>query len=177
MEEYFNQINDSNKVVKKKALESILIIAQDDNEEMVPSEDNLRDIIKCLTDKYERCREISCQIIKILVSKDKETLRQFLPHLFQIFSRRLSAEEEYEPSEEVRIHLMQLLSSCYQTYTTDLAIYTEDTIEIIINMLDDKCPDIKKTAADTLIRIAPSNKKVMMMKGSSLVPPLARNIR
>ena len=46
-------------------------------------------------------REVSCCILEKLVEKDKELMRQHLPYIFQIFSRRLSEEEDYEPSEEV----------------------------------------------------------------------------
>ena len=37
--------------------------------------------------------------------------RKHFPFLFQILFRRLSAEEEYEPSEEVRMRMMTLLGA------------------------------------------------------------------
>ena len=37
--------------------------------------------------------------------------RKHFPFLFQILFRRLSAEEQYEPSEEVRMRMMTLLGA------------------------------------------------------------------
>ena len=37
--------------------------------------------------------------------------RKHFPFLFQILFRRLSAEEDYEPSEEVRLRMMTLLGA------------------------------------------------------------------
>ena len=171
-------LNDQNKTTRKRALEKCLSVANDDENFLNcdGKEDLIRTILKCLSDKYERCREFSAEIVISIVKKNKDELKQHLPYIFQIFYRRLSVEEEYEPSEEVRMRLMTLLSTIFETYSTDLNMYVEDTMEVIINTLGDKCPDIKKQAAENLIRIAANNKKVFYARGDNLVAPLARNI-
>ena len=42
---------------------------------------------------------------------------------------------------------MKLMSKIYSIFTTELTMFTEDTINIIINTLADNCPDIKKQVA------------------------------
>ena len=176
--EMIKDINDQNKTVRKRALENCLSLASNDVSFLKTEgkEDLIRAILKCFNDKYERCREFSTEIAILFVKKHKEDMKQHLPYIFQIFFRRLSVEEEYEPSEEVRMRLMTLLSTIFETYPSDLNMYVEDTIEVIINTLEDKCPDIKKQAAENLIRIAGTNKKVFYARGENLVAPLARNI-
>ena len=168
------KIEKQNKIERKKGLEllnsSLDIFDRDDSEEL------LRSVLKCLSDKYERCREISCEIVKNLTKTSPDKIQPHLSFIIQILSRRLSVEEEYERSEEVRIRLMLLLTALFQSYSSELNVYAEDVVDIVITTLADKCPDIKKQAAETIVKIAETNKKVLRVKGEGLVAPLARNI-
>ena len=49
-------------------------------------------------------------------------------------------------------------------------------MDILVNTLDDKCPDVKKISAVLVVRLTDHHKKVLRLKGSSLAGPLARNI-
>ena len=99
------------KLLEKEDLE----ISESQREEL------MRIILRSLSDKYERCREVCCDLcLGIFTKIPKEEVQKTLPFLFQVFTRRLSIEEEYEPSEEVRMKMMELLNSVFKLFTTEL---------------------------------------------------------
>ena len=101
-------------------------------------------------------------------------------------------EEEYEPSEEVRMKMMELLAWLFEMFTSELqgkiyrlslpkwismcSVYVEDTVELLVSTLEDKCPQVKKLSASVVVRLADQHRKVLRLKGSTLAGPLARNI-
>ena len=173
-----SRLENSNKVERKRGLENVMKVVKEDASVVEEDCDDelLRSLLKCLSDKYERCREISSEILSHLTLTCAERIKPHLYFIIQTLTRRLSVEEEYEASEEVRIRLMQLLSALFTSFGADLHVHVEDVIEIVANTLGDNCPDIKKQAAETIIKISETNSKVLRMKGESLVAPLARNI-
>ena len=117
------QMTDKNKAARKKGLENghkllkknIADLSEEQREEI------MRIVLRSLSDKSERCREVSCDICTFIFTQlSKEDLQKMLPFLFQVFARRLSMEEEYEPSEEVRVKMMELLTCLFEIFTTEL---------------------------------------------------------
>ena len=56
------------------------------------------------------------------------------------------------------------------------SVYVEDTVELLVSTLEDKCPQVKKLSASVVVRLADQHRKVLRLKGSTLAGPLARNI-
>ena len=101
-------------------------------------EDIAKIVIKCLNDPYERCRELSCEIfILILQENDAEKLRKLFPFLVQILTRKLSSEEEYEPSEEVRIKMLDIVTSLLELFSKDMIVYVDDFVSTWFDCVDD----------------------------------------
>ena len=176
-------LNSRDKVCKKRALEKLMSHLEKGNTNIRNFDDNaelLRTILKCLTDKYERCREISCEIVIFLAAHQDNLVKPQLGFIFQIISRCLSMEEDYEPSEEVRIKFLTLLVSLYENFSPECEPFLEDTLLVLATSLDDKCPDIKKKAAGLVVIVSGgrglATRKVMRLRGDTLVAPLARNI-
>ena len=92
----------------------------------------------------------------------------------------MSEEEDYEPSEEVRIKFLTLLVILYEKFPTECEPFLEDTLLILATSLEDKCPDIKKKAAGLVVTVSGgqglTTRKVMRARGETLVAPLSRNI-
>ena len=183
IKELMEDINSGSKASKKRALEKLLLFLENGNEFNAHFSDNdelQRAIFKSLTDKYERCREIACEIITLLVTQQEQLIKQQLGFVFQIISRRLSEEEDYEPSEEVRIKFLTLLVMLYEKFPSECEPFLEDTLLILATSLEDKCPDIKKKAAGLVVTVSRgqglTTRKVMRARGETLVPPLSRNI-
>ena len=176
-------INSGSKVSKKRALEKLVLLLENGSEfnAHLRDHDELhRMIFKCLTDKYERCREIACEIVTLLVTRQEQLIKQQLGFIFQIISRRLSEEEDYEPSEEVRIKFVTLLVILYEKFSPECEPFLEDTLLILASSLEDKCPDIKKKAAGLVVTVSAgqglTTRKLMRARGETLVAPLSRNI-
>ena len=118
--EIIEKIENENKIERKKGLEqlksSLNLFERNDTDDL------LRTLLKCLSDKYERCREISCEIVENLTKTKPDTIQPHISFIIQVLSRRLSVEEEYEPSEEVRIRLMLLMTALFQSFSSDLNV-------------------------------------------------------
>ena len=118
-----SQIAGQNKTSRKRGFEKVLKHVE--TEDLEFSEDQreelMRIILRSLSDKYERCREVCCELCLAIFNKiTKEDVQKTLPFLFQVFARRLSVEEEYEPSEEVRMKMMELLTFVFELFTTEV---------------------------------------------------------
>ena len=183
VKDLMEDFNSGSKVSKKRALEKLLqfIKSRSDFNACLSDNDELqRTIFKCLTDKYERCREIACEIVTLLVTQQVQLIKPQLGFIFQIISRRLSEEEDYEPSEEVRIKFLTLLEMLYEKFPPECEPFLEDTLVILATSLEDKCPDIKKKAAGLVVTVSGgqglTTRKLMRARGETLVAPLSRNI-
>ena len=134
-------------------------------------------VIKCLNDPYERCRELSCEVfIFILNNSDAEKIRSLFSNLIQLLSRKLSTEDEYEPSEEVRLKMLDLLSSLLESYSQDMVVYADDLIDILHQTIQDDCPSIKRKSAENISKLKGNHKRSLKAKGPNLVGPLAKNL-
>ena len=119
----FTQITGENKTSRKRGFEKVLKLVEKKDLEFSEAqrEELMRIILRSLSDKYERCREVCYDLCLVIFTKiSKEDVQKTLPFLFQVFARRLSIEDEYEPSEEVRIKMMELLTSLCKLFTTEL---------------------------------------------------------
>ena len=56
------------------------------------------------------------------------------------------------------------------------SVYVEDVVELLVSVLEDKCPQVKKLSAQLVVSLADHHKKVLRLKGSVLAAPLARNV-
>lgn len=118
-----SQISDQNKSTRKRGLEKVSKLLEKEHVEFTEDQrdEMIRLFLKCLTDKYERCREVSCDVCLTIFQKiSKEEVQKCLPFLFQVFTRRLSLEEEWEPSEEVRVKMMELVTFLFEMFSTEL---------------------------------------------------------
>ena len=119
----FTQITGENKTSRKRGFEKVLKLVEKKDLEFSEAqrEELMRIILRSLSDKYERCREVCYDLCLVIFTKiSKEDVQKTLPFLFQVFTRRLSIEDEYEPSEEVRMKMMELLNSVFKLFTTEL---------------------------------------------------------
>ena len=119
----FTQITGENKTSRKRGFEKVLKLVEKKDLDFSEAqrEELMRIILRSLSDKYERCREVCCELCLAIFTKiSKEDVQKTLPFLFQVFARRLSVEEEYEPSEEVRMKMMELLTFVFELFTTEV---------------------------------------------------------
>ena len=67
--------------------------------------------------------------------------------LLPVLVSRLGAEEVTEPSEELRLQLLSLLTTLVQACTAGMAPYLNDMITILQRTIVDPYPELKKVRA------------------------------
>jgi len=68
----------------------------------------------------------------------------FLPYIVPVLVARLSTQEITEPSEELRLSLVSLLSSFIDLCSSNMAPYLSDTVSILQRTIVDPYPEVKK---------------------------------
>ena len=71
---------------------------------------------------------------------------EFLPLLLPVLVSRLGSEEVTEPSEELRLQLLQLLSAVVKACAAEMAPYLDDMILILQRTIVDPYPELKKVS-------------------------------
>ena len=68
----------------------------------------------------------------------------YLPLLMPVLVVRLGSREVTEPSEELRLQLLCLLSAVVQECTTEMTPYLDDLLLILKQTIADPYPELKK---------------------------------
>ncbi|NWS51518.1 DAAF5 factor, partial [Chunga burmeisteri] len=114
----------------------------------------LRPLARCLTgDAAERCRELALQLLCHGLShgdRPSEALPILLPALVQ----RLYPPQGFEPSEELRLGLVQLLRLLLQRCGTSLAPYLTDVIHILQATLLDHYAEVRRESCRCAVACA-----------------------
>ncbi|CAF0872331.1 unnamed protein product [Brachionus calyciflorus] len=190
MNKFMLGIKDDSKIQRKNALESIKkqlneFFKNTENASVKFTDDSIKQILKnvlnIFNDPIEKCREISCEILKILIEKYSEWNSDMTGMVIMTFFQRLGAKEIKEPSEEIRLQMFNLLYELTelksQAQKNTFEIHLQELIAMLINSFSDNYPEVKKTGCSIAKvvsnRLASSN---FHMQSESLVKPLLSNI-
>jgi dynein assembly factor 5 len=104
----------------------------------------LKPLLKVVSDPVERCRNLAIEIMAghcELV----DNVDTFLPYIIPVAVSRLGGVEISEPSEEVRLQLVQFITQVVKRCHGDnLPAYLTDFITILQRTIIDPYPEIKK---------------------------------
>ncbi|RNA08753.1 dynein assembly factor axonemal-like, partial [Brachionus plicatilis] len=186
----FNQsIKDESKIQRKNALESIkkqlIEFFRNPNASIQFTAESLdhilNQVLNLFTDPMERCRELSCDIAKLLMEKNQYWDLNMTGMVVMCVFQRLGAKDIKETSEEIRLQLYTLiheliLAKCSSQKNT-FEIHLQEFIAILVNSFADNFPEVKKMgcACAKLLanRLAKSN---FHMQSESLVKPMLNNM-
>ncbi|XP_078521034.1 dynein axonemal assembly factor 5 [Lissotriton helveticus] len=135
----------------------------------------LASLLRCLTDPAESCRELSLEVLT-------EGLRclpkpqQTLPYLMPALQQRLGQPTLVEPSEELRLGLVQLLSLTVELCGARLAPYLDEMVRILQRTIVDPFPEVKKESCKCASSYAKSIPEHFHMQSESLIKPLMQTI-
>ncbi|XP_014839107.1 PREDICTED: dynein assembly factor 5, axonemal [Poecilia mexicana] len=176
---HLNCLNEDNKATRKRALESI---RKETVNKGLPSgvlqevfSSLLKPLLKCLSDPTEKCRETTIAIITEFircVPKPEEAL----PYLMPCLGQRFGDKEILEPSEELRLSAVELLTLVVEVCGKHLAPYLNETINILQRTIVDPFPDVKKESCRCTVGFAKSVPEHFHMQAESLVKPLMQTI-
>ncbi|GLD91632.1 hypothetical protein PINS_up000165 [Pythium insidiosum] len=134
------------------------------------------------SDAVEKCREKA--IAMLLFFAERHALERsptMLHDIVELLNARLGKLPYPEPTEEIRLQLLQLLCA-YLRQLADLEerISLRDEITALTNVLGktaaDPFPDVKKLTADTSIVLARSWRQDVALQLGSVVKPMASNL-
>lgn len=156
---HLNCLNEDNKTARKRTLEIIKKETIDKN----LSSDVLQEIfsvllkplLKCLTDPMDRCRETAISTIADFI-RCVPTPEQSLPYLMPCLAQRFGDKDVLEPSEEIRLLAMEMLTLTLEVCGKHFAPYLNEMMNILQRTIVDPCPDVKRESCKCTVKFAKS---------------------
>jgi dynein assembly factor 5 len=167
---------DENRSTRRRALERLRKeTVQNDalaNDERDLFDFLLKPLLRAFSDPVEKCRELAIEIITKLCLSHPEQLSGSLALLLPVLVSRLGLEKIPEPSEELRLQLLHLLSSLVEVCSTEMTPYLDDVILILQHTIVDPYPESKKESCQCVLLVANAIPQVFYQQSNSLVKPL-----
>ncbi|KAL3876674.1 hypothetical protein ACJMK2_034478 [Sinanodonta woodiana] len=176
-----NCLDEENKMSRRRALESIRkeTIARKpplETSELKPLfNELLKPLLKGFSDPVEKCRELSVQIIREFLKVVPDPVDS-LPYIMPLITQRLGQQDITEPSEEVRLELVELLVEIVEFSRKDIAVYLEDMIRILQRTIVDPYPEVKKTSCSCAAKLGKSIPEYFYHQSEHLIKPLLQSI-
>lgn len=178
---HLNTLGEENKLARRKALENIRRDTVNRNPQLDPVElksilnELLKPLLKEFSDPAEKCRELSIYIIRRFL-KSVAVPVEYLPYIVPVIGQRLGQPEITEPSEELRLQLVEFLKEILECSGKNIAIYVDDMVRILQRIIIDPYPDVKKIACECTSMLAKKVPAQFHTQSESLIKPLLQSI-
>ena len=178
---HINCLGEENKMARRRALESIKKDTVGRNPSLSPSElkslfnDLLKPLLKEFSDPMERCREISVDTVKkflCLIPSPEDSL----PYIMPVLVQRLGPPEIIEPSEELRLQVVELLKEIVESSGKKNSVYMADIIKILQRTIIDPYPEVKKLSCHCASTLAKAVPEYFHAQSESLIKPLLLSV-
>ena len=177
-----NCLSDSNRSTRVSSLNKIrkhILQEQFSSEELVMLLDFLlKPLLKLFPDQVEKCRELSLAVFREFYEKlHCEGIDRSLTYLMPVMVSRLSNQEIKEPSEEIRLQMLQFME--YFIPKLPLPVITpffDDVIAILKFSVNDPYAEVKKVSCSIVSYIAPEIKDRFHLNGEALIAPLLASV-
>ncbi|XP_062840841.1 dynein axonemal assembly factor 5-like [Trichomycterus rosablanca] len=174
-----NCLNEEEKNTRKSALESIKRKTINKGLQSAVLQEVFaclqKSLLKCLSDPMERCRELAIQIFGDFVRcvpKPEDSL----PYLIPALAQRLGENKILEPTEELRLSMVELLALTLEVCGGNFAPYLDDIIKILKNTITDPFPEVKRESCKLTINCARCVTGQFHMQAECLIKPLMQTI-
>ncbi|NXJ74834.1 DAAF5 factor, partial [Trogon melanurus] len=136
----------------------------------------VRPLARCLAgDAAERCRELALQLLCHGLSRGDRP-GEALPVLLPALAQRLCPPQGSEPSEELRLGLVQLLRLLLQRCGASVAPYLSDVVRILQATLLDHYAEVRRESCRCAVACAQAMPEHFHMQSESLIKPLMQTI-
>ncbi|NXX47089.1 DAAF5 factor, partial [Tricholaema leucomelas] len=136
----------------------------------------VRPLARCLVgDTAERCRELALQLLCHGLSHG-ERPSEALPVLLPALVQRLCPPQGFEPSEELRLGLVQLLSLLLQRCGVAMVPYLNEVIRILQVTLLDHYAEVRRESCRCAVACTQAMPEHFHMQSESLIKPLMQTI-
>ncbi|GFT35010.1 dynein assembly factor 5, axonemal [Nephila pilipes] len=137
--------------------------------------DKLKNVVKSLTlmltDRSEKCREISVMILKDMIQRSL-VLESDFPSVISTLTKCLGQTDEREQCEEIRMLEIDLLCDIIENCKSELLQCLNDLSNILKNCIIDNCPDVKRRSCECLLTLASKQISHFHMIASTFLKPL-----
>ena len=178
---HINCLGEDNKMARRRALESIKKDTVERKPALSSSElkslfsDLLKPLLKEFSDPMERCREISVDTVKKFLSLIPSP-EDSLPYIMPVLVQRLGQPEIIEPSEELRLQVVELLKQIIESSGKKNSVYLDDIIRILQRTIIDPYPEVKKLSCHCASTLAKAVPEYFHAQSESLIKPLLLSI-
>lgn len=179
-----NCLQDQNRAVRRRALEAVRneifsgrVNSVDDRAapDQRVVEIVIGPLLRAFSDPVEKCRELAIMTVSEVLELTGEPcglLQCVIPTLVQ----RLAQSEIVEPSEELRLQLVDLMHSAVNRCNVYVASYLNDLVLILQRTIVDPFPDIKKASCASASLLARTVPQQFHTQSESLIAPLLTTI-
>ncbi|XP_029106007.1 dynein assembly factor 5, axonemal [Scleropages formosus] len=176
---HVNCLSEESKATRRRALDAIREETFDSRLSSAVLQDVfaalLRPLLKCLTDPMERCRESAVHMIADFL-RSVPRPEDSLPYLIPALSQRLAGSDLPEPSEELRLAMVEVLSLVVEVCGGRLAPYLDHMVRILQRTIVDPFPEVKKESCRCAVSFAKCVPDHFHMQSESLVKPLMQTV-
>lgn len=177
-----NCLSDENKTTRRRALEKL----QRETTHKKPTYHSdiihgllnnglLKPLLKMFSDPMERCRDLAITIVSECMSMVSEPAH-FLPLIIPVIVTRFGTPEISEPSEEIRLVMIQFLTSIVNQCGSDMSPYLHDMVTILKQTVVDPYPEVKKESCVCCSKLAQSIPHVFHQESELLAKPLLQSM-
>lgn len=174
-------LNDDSKFARRKAIENLKRETLDIKPELQSNEMRAilsvtqQPVLKLLSDSVEKCRELAVTYLTqcLTVAAD---ITEILPYIFPVLVQRLGQPTITEPSEEVRLLLVELIGTVILLTKKHVAPYLDELIIIFKRTIGDQYPEVKKQSCKYASLLARSTADTFHMQSESLIKPLLESM-
>ncbi|ELU05823.1 hypothetical protein CAPTEDRAFT_167239 [Capitella teleta] len=178
---HLNCLGDENRNTRKRALEAIR--KETVSRSPALSTEDLGNVfqsiggplLKLFSDPVEKCRELSIDIIGKFLEKVPSP-SSYLHVVVPVVTQRLGQQDIVEPSEELRLELIVLLTHLVELSGRDIHPYLDDLIKILQRSIVDPYPEVKKQSCKCASIVAKAIPDYFHMQSESLIKPLLTSI-
>ena len=135
----------------------------------------IKPVLKILSDPVEKCRELTILFLTESVGC-LEKAEVFLPYMIPVMVQRLGQQELIEPSEEMRLSLVCLLSKLVDVAGKHMHPFLDDLVKILQRTIVDPYHEVKKESCKCASALAKATKTHFHMVSETLIPPLSQSI-
>ena len=180
IQRHVNCMSDNSKITRKRGLIDLKkeTIARKLGGTLLQELSNeiLKPTLKCLSDPSEKNRELATDLISNYLSvipAPDETL----PYVMMTLTQRLGQQEIVEPSEELRLQLLEsILMPCIELSGKKIAGYLDEVIAILQRTIVDPFAEVRKISCKIACKFSRSVPEHFHMQSASLIKPLMTSI-
>ncbi|XP_064394922.1 dynein axonemal assembly factor 5-like [Halichondria panicea] len=176
-----NCLGDENRNTRKRALERLKKETIGRNPGYDPPQLQgvcgflIKPLLRVFSDPVEKCRELSISLLADFCAQ-VEDMPTILPLLLPVAVARLGRLEITEPSEEIRLSLVSLLSAIVTRCGVDIGPYLNDMVLILQRTIVDPFPEVKKESCQCTSRLADAIPVAFHQQSESLSKPLFQSM-